>query len=619
MSTRRSARCRGGWALATAIVLAGAARLRGDELPAIGLDEVRVGMRGHGLSVFSGIEPERFEVEVLGVLRNVGPDTSYIVARLSGKNLESTGVVAGMSGSPVYLDGKLAGAVAFSWPFSREAIAGITPIGAMRAIGRGRPPVGERSPGAALTFVESAPDWQDLVNAGMGVRGVRGAREASADLLERALDRLGRWSNGDGGRGLLWSVSGFGDAARERLARSLPNLLPLAGIGGAAAAPAFPGPSELVPGSSVAAVLVDGDLRLAATGTVTDRDGDRLLAFGHSIFGLAGFELPLATSEVITVFPSVYSSFKLASSGAIVGAFERDHPAGVAGTIGAEARMIPVRLGIAGHAERSYSLRVANLRPMLATLLGISCFGAWDATAGFAGSRSVDLALRLSIEGRDPLLLRQSFDGNGAAVGAVTYLMAVVDFLVQNDFAPLTLVAVEVEARLDSQPRAATLVAVRPDRSIAAPGERVALQVDLRTYDGIALRREETVTLPAELPDGRYTLLVGDGASVSAARLAASPSPPTTLDQVLELISSLRPANELAIVGLSPAGGLSSGGELRPRLPGSMRSIWATAGVRAAAAVKQAVLQVESRPSDRPLSGLVRIDLEIRRSAKGEK
>lgn len=567
--------------------------------PGIPIEEIRAGMRGHGLSVFAGAAPERFEVEVLGVLRNAQPGESFILARLSGKNLEKSGVVAGMSGSPVYIDGRLAGAVAFSWPFAEEPIAGITPIASMRSL-RG----GGGSAAAAVSARGASVDWRELVQP-----------SPDRDPFAEQLARLAAWTGAEGRSGLLWSAAGFGESARARLASSLPNLAPLAGGGGESSGSA----ADLVPGASVAAVYVDGDLRLAATGTVTDRDGDGLLAFGHGVTGMGEIRVPLATSEVVTVFPSSFSSFKIANSGRVVGAFERDHPAGVAGTLGATAAMIPVALEFTGDGARRFAFRVAEMPPLVPVLVGIGMFGAWDATSGFAAARSVDLRLTVALAGREPLALAQSFDGLVAPNRALGFVVAVLDFLSRNDLGPVAVSGVEISVAASPEPRAWQIVAVRPDRTRVEPGAELELQLELRGWGGATARRVERLRLPRELADGRYTLLVGDGVAVDAAKLALAPAPPTNLEQVIELLRSFRSTSELAILGTLPAGGLVVGGEQLPRLPGSIRSLWSAAGARGAAPVRNAVLQHEIRASDRPLAGLIRVDLEIRRSDKGER
>jgi hypothetical protein len=577
-------------------------------VPGIPIDEVAVGMHGYGLSVFAGTEPERFEVEVLGVLRNSQPGESFIMARLSGQDLEKTGIIAGMSGSPVYFGDRLAGAVAFTWPFGEEAIAGITPIATMRGIDDAAFSSAAAGPPDRLP----ATTWQELLSP-----------EPGRDRFAEQLDRLAESVGGDGRVAALWSATGFGEGARTRLGAVLPNLAPLSGRsvaavgGGAGGVDPRADSAALAPGASVAAVYVDGDLRLAATGTVTDREGDGVLAFGHSVTGLGDVRVPLATSEVITVFPSALNSFKVANSGRIVGAFERDHPAGVAGRIGAEARMIPVHLEIAGERGRSFDYRVAEMPPLLPILVAVGMYGAWDSTLGFGPAKSVDLDLAIELAGRETLEISQSFDGGTAASRTLGYLLSVLDFLARREMGPVSIEGVRIGLESSSEPRAAQVVGVRPGRPQASPGEEIELQVELRAWDGSLSRRTERVRLPRELDEGRYTLLVGDGASIDAARLALAPAPPATLDQVLELLASLRSTRELAILGTVPASGLAVSGDLLPRLPGSMRSIWGLAGARSATPVRNALLQHETRPSDRPLAGVVRVDLDIRRERKG--
>lgn len=569
------------------------------EVATIPVEEIRAGMRGFGLSVFKGTVPERFEVEVLGVLKNQKPDGSYILARLAGQNLEQSGVIAGMSGSPVYFDGRLAGAVAFSWPFAKEPIAGITPIASMRAIGGGAAPLALDPPGslgtsAALTEIASG--------------------RIPVERLDETLARFARAVSNDGRSALLWGAAGFGADFRSLLARHLPSAsAQLAGLGGGESRAIE---SALEPGASVAAVFVDGDLRLAATGTVTDRIGDRLLAFGHSAVGIAEISMPLATSEVVTVLPSALSSFKLANSGQAVGRFERDHTYGSVGRIGLVARTVPLAVRVLGPVERRFDLRLAEMPPFLPALTAIGCMGAWEVAAGTGGVRSIDLALRIELEGPptpERLVLEQSFEGSGASSEAAGFVVSVLSYLTQNDLAPVGVAAIEVDVRLSPEPRAATLTFVRPSRTRLAPGEALDLQIDARGFRGESVRWSERLVLPSGLPDGRYSLLVGDGASIDGARLALAPAPPARIDQAIEFLRSLHSTRDLVVLGVLAGAGLSSGGEVLPRLPGSIRSIWGAMGPKSATPVRNAIVQNEAHRRDRPLAGLLRVEIEIRR------
>lgn len=562
--------------------------------PIVPIDEVHAGQKGYGLSVFVGSTPVRFDVEVLGVIRGLRPDGDAILARLSGQNLDATGVIAGMSGSPVYLDGRLAGAVAFSWPFAEAPIAGITPIEQMRGIA-GRTEVPSRS-ARPLTSLD------ELV-----------ARRLPESRLEEALAALSEGDRPAGATGLLWGSSGLGAAARAALGRALPALAPLGE--GRTAAPL----PELGPGSAVAALLVDGDMRLAATGTVTERWGDRLLAFGHTLAGLGETEVPLAGAEIVTVLPSTFSSFKISNAGEVAGAFGRDHPFGALGELGAPPRTVPLAVHVLAPVRRDYSMRLANVPKLLPALAAVSSLNAWDVTFALGGVRGVDLALEIGLAGRPPLHLEQTFDGTGAGAQAITYLAALVGYLADNGMGTLQIETIDVSAALRSETRAASLQTVRPSVTVAAPGEEIALQIDLLGYDGVPLRWSESVRLPRELAEGRYTLLVGDGVSADGARFGLAPSPPVRLDQALAVLGSLHSAADLTVVGFVPSPGAARGGELLPRLPPSLRSIWGAAGTRVATPVKNAVLQVEARRKDRPISGLARVDLEIRRARTEER
>lgn len=550
------------------------------------VDEIRAGQTGWGESVFAGSARERFEVEVLGVLRDLAPGTDYVMARLSGRGLEQTGVIAGMSGSPVWIDGKLIGAVAFSWPFATEAIAGITPIQAMRDIEVATPRA--RAPGRpAVSLSELA------------------AGELPADLLARAAGSLARAAGLEARGAVVWGAAGFSERALDRLGTALPALSPVAsgrvdGVEG-----------EIEAGSSVAAVFVDGDLRLAATGTVTERSGDRVLAFGHPIAGVGEVSLPLAPAEVVTVLPSRFSSFKIANAGPIRGEFVRDHAAGTLGRLGVAPRTVPFDIRVEGGSSRAFHLRLARVPQFLPLLAAIGTLGAVDAAASAGGTQGVDLELGVDLGARGRLDLAQSFDGAQAATGAVQFLFAVLDFLLQNDLAAVELESLSATVVPWAEPRGTRIVGAHAARSRVEPGESLDLFVDLRGWRDRLERRVVTVAIPPDLPSGRYDLLVADGASAGAATRALEPVEPVDFEQALELLRGLGSSRELAVLGVLPGPGLAVAGEALPRLPASVRQIWSAGG--GARPLRLAVAQRDRFPVDRPLAGLVRVQVEVRR------
>jgi hypothetical protein len=552
------------------------------------LAEVKPGLEGYGLSVFAGFEPERFEVEIIGIWRNLRPGTSYILAELSGHGLEESGVIAGMSGSPVFLDGRLAGAVAFAWPFSHRAVAGITPIEKMREMsseqGSGAPIVGS-----------SAPTLKQLA-----------AVDLPADLLDDGLSLLEPVGVAQGVPGILWTTVGFGERSRDLLARHLGNI---AVAGGASAGTS----GDLIPGSSVAAVLIDGDLRLAVSGTVTDRSGEELLAFGHPFLGVGPMRVPMAGAEVVTVLSSQFQSFKVTNIGEVVGAFDLDRVVGIRGRLGARAPTTPLDIRVRGSRTEEFHARIADLPLLAPTLVAIAALGSLDAATHAQGDQGLDLVVRFDLGEQGELTVRQSFDGLGAAMEAATYLLAYTSFLLNNRLEEVELAAVDIELTQFEQPRTARLVEAHAAKTIVRPGDRVPVNLDLVAFRGDRFRKSIELELPTGLADGRYSLLVGDGVSVDVARLMIERFEPVTFDQALDFLRSLHSRRQLVVLGIFAGAGLAVAGEVLPQLPGSVRSLWGAAASGSAVPLRLAVAHEDVAELDVPLEGILRIDLEVRR------
>ena len=580
-----------GWAADAKAADDGAAAIFEGAQPTIPVSEVQRGQTGYGLSVFAGTEPERFDIEVVGVMRNVNPGLSFILARLSGHGLEKSGVARGMSGSPVYIDGRLAGAVAFSWPFPNEAIAGITPIDAMRELSALKP-----SP--LPTNTPPPVPLADLL-----------AGRIPEDVLQKELEKLRPRSMNGATPGIQWTTSGFGERSQAILRAALGSV--------AAGGKALPADAaqELVPGAAVAAVLVDGDFSMAATGTVTDRYGEHVLAFGHPFLGLGPVRVPMATAEVVTLFSSQADSFKISNAGQIVGAFEQDRLTGIQGRVGAPAPMIPMVVRIEGEKNHEYKVRLAELPEFMPLLVGSTVLAGLDAASYSGGSQGIDMTARLKLRGHDDLVVRQSFDGDNAGTQAAVHLLTMVGYLTQNPLEQVSLESVDVEVDQTQKPRAADLVGAHADRTVVRPGERVNLSLDLVPYRGERFRHSFPLDLPQDLPNGRYSLLIGDGASVDAARMTLEPAEPVTFHQALEMMRSMHSRRDLLVLGVYAGAGLSVGGEVMPRLPGSVRSLWSAAASGSAVPLRSTIAQREVEEMDVPVSGLVRIDLEVRRRA----
>jgi hypothetical protein len=579
--------------------------LADDPVPTISPEELVPGQKGYGLSVFAGTEPERFEVEILGVVKNARPELSHIMARLSGHGLEHSGIAGGMSGSPVYIDGRLAGAVAFGYQFGLDPIAGITPIAAMRRLSDLAGSAPDRRPPDRRPMTTPPVGFEDLVR-----------RKLSPDLLEELSARLRPSLATDGQAAVVWNATGFGKLSTGLLGNALGSLAPWGtttqGSGGGADQPGLLQPATLQPGSAVAAVLVRGDLNLAAHGTVTDRHNDEILAFGHQLFGLGPIRIPMATSEVVTVYPSRANSFKISNTGTTIGAFDEDRSAGGRGYLGAEAPMVPVTVRLRGLAERDFHMEVIPEPLLLSNLIAISALGALETASFTVGTQSLDMKARFQLAGYDDFVLEQSFDGGQAPVQSVIYLMAFGAYLVGNGFEDVEVEAVEIDYVQKAEPRAATLVAAHAERTQVRPGETIRVFLEFQAYRGERYRRTIETVVPSAVPDGRYILLVGDGTSIDGARLLVEQRVPQSFAQALNYLRGLSSRSDLKTLGLLVQPGLAIAGEPLPRLPASVRSIFRgekSGGVP----LGLAILSETSERTERPIEGALRVDLEVKR------
>ncbi|MBA3633545.1 MAG: hypothetical protein H0W58_12190, partial [Acidobacteria bacterium] len=310
------------------------------------VSELKEGMKGTAWTVFRGSEPEEFAVEILGVVPGaIGPKQDMIVGRISGGSADRTSVFAGMSGSPVYIDGRLVGAISYSFPFSKEPICGITPIAQMLAIfeQNQNQKLKPKEP-RAISFAELAsttwkPNFPKNATVSNSVLA-SGANSSLTAVVGQSFQPIAT----------PLSFSGFSQDTLNLFAPQLASvgLLPVASVGGAARITSLKEATDktLLGGTSVSMQLVRGDYSLAASGTVTMRDGDKIYAFGHPFLNLGTADLPMSESHVVTVIPNLNNSFKLAVPDALVGSMTQDRATGVFGSLGKSPKMIPVRLNL---------------------------------------------------------------------------------------------------------------------------------------------------------------------------------------------------------------------------------------------------------------------------------
>jgi hypothetical protein len=571
------------------------------DVPVMDFDDVRAGMKGTGLTVFSGTEIEAFEVEILGKLSNIGPDQDLILARCSGGPLARTGVLAGMSGSPVTVDGRLIGAISYAWNFTKEPIAGITPIAQMLEIAE----------------IESAGGMRRSAAVEIDERRLAALRSPGllAAFLSDELTTVLQRPAGALPISMPLSVSGMGAAGLEGVERHLggAGFLPLqSGGAGRSAEPSPP----LQPGSAVGLKLVRGDIDMTATGTVTWVEGDSVLAFGHPLFGLGSVDLPLTGARVELLLPSLMRSTRLATPLSEAGSLRQDRASGVFGLLGAEPRMIPVRFKLAGAAveERVYSFDIAD-DPLLAPLLlYVSLNGILSAHERTFGSTTVRLAEGsvIKMAGDEDVEFDNIFSGARATEYGTGIAAYILHLLMNNAWSEPRIAGVNLILDYDPTPHNAAIRRVGLDRYRVRAGETVSVRVVLSPYRG----REEMLTakvkIPKETPPGTLQVHVGSAVAVSRAESYDTPVLPRDLDQLVKLINQLRRNDRIYITATGEDNGVLLGGSRLPNLPPSAATILSIPGGRGnlTPVPRRSVLE-EIINTDYAVEGSAKIELQV--------
>src|SRR5215469_2361759 len=534
------------------------------------IEDVRAGMKGYGMTVFQGSKPERFEVEVLGILKGVpNPKQCSVIARLSGPLVDRTGVFAGMSGSPVYIDGKLVGAVAFTFPFSKEPIAGITPIKYMiDNFDRGK----DQQPGSGKNI-----SFNTLIAR---------ADQASGPAAAGGQPSLGEGMAGASGSGSVMipiatpvSFSGIPQPVIDYFAGDLKKLgiQPIAGVsGGSSLSPmADSNGDTLTPGSSVNVELVRGDFTIDAAGTVTYRDGDRIYAFGHPFLSSGVTSWPMAESSVITVVPNVNNSFKLATGGNLVGSINQDRSTGIFGQLGSQPRMIPVHITVHTSRDKTekYNFEIVCDTFLSPLLMKLTTFAAVTATERQLGSQTINLVGHISVDGQPDVRLDNAFSAsNGAIFQAVAAVERPLAILMNSGFEKLSVKGIEIDVTSSDSRSSGTLNRLWVDKTEVRRGETLEVQAFARNDNGTEFVERIPLTIPSDAPIGPLVIVVGDGASLNQAEARGQGGDfvPKDLGQLVRAINKLKKNNRLYVRVVRSGGGAIVNSEEMPTLPPSV-------------------------------------------------
>lgn len=537
------------------------------------LEDVKPGMKGIARTVFKGTEAEEFGVEILGVLPGFpGPHQSAIIARLSGANAEKTGVFAGMSGSPVYIEGRLVGAIAFSFPFSKEPIAGITPIRQMidifeRGAGRG---TGAASEPRAVTFTElAATEWKPNLPkqavAGAPLVAPVAANSPLVSLFGQQLQPIA-------------TPVVFGGVSQEALSLYAPQLqanglMPVSGVGGAAAITPLGTITDktLAPGTSVSVQLVRGDYSVAAAGTVTFRDGNKIYAFGHPFLSLGSSDMPMTEASVVTVIPNVNNSFKLAVPGQMVGSISQDRATGIYGQLGQAPKMIPVKINLHTSRDRTevFTYEVASDPFLTPLLLNLTIYSTISSSERTQGDATISLNGKINVVGQDSISVERKFSAANAGMLAAGSIAVPVNTLLTSGFENVQIGDITLDITSTDTKRAGALERIALDRTEVGRGDTVELQAYVRTDSGKQFVQRIPVEIPRDVPLGQLLVFVGDGGALQQGS-AAQAFVPQNLGQLVGAINKVKKSDRLYVKLFRITSGAVIGTSELPSLPPSV-------------------------------------------------
>ena len=580
--------------------LGAAAAAAEDETPIMPVAQVQRGMTGYGLTSLGKEEPEKFNVEVVGVIHGWAPKGNIVMVKLSGAVMEQTNGFQGMSGSPVYIDGKLLGAVAYGWPFSKTPLAGVTPAEEMMKVRSLEGKAGPEAAAAAkarsrqemrrrmgqvaqmlLPGKDAPPDpstvRQALMRASVPLLFTDAARRAVpldfAGLPGAALPR---------GAGALMQplpiplmVGGTLADTSALTPLSEGGLVPVQGVpaGPAAAPAAAPAQVKLTPGMPIGTAFISGDVDIYGMGTLTWVNGNQVLAFGHPLFGAGDVDLPMVLGHSPIIVASLQSSFRMTESGPVIGSITQDRDSGILGELGHKAEMFPCTVRVHGVADDTYNYQVAGFwqtAPYF-TLLAVEMTSSrWQ---GEGNPYDLTAEVQISLKGIDkPLVLQNDYADYSVVGPSYDLIMTPLSELMTNPFRKVEVSKVDFDLDVRPGREVATVESLELDRPQAAPGSDVTLYVRLKTYRGETVVKQIPLHIPeTATPGSTANVLVSDAASNRVIDRQLDPGfyDPQSFDELMEVLGKMDSNRSLVVRAAFMDRGLRYAGSPMPALPPS--------------------------------------------------
>ncbi len=495
-------------------------------------EEIKPGMTGYGLSVFQGNAIQKFDISVIGILKKVMSGRDAILVRMGGQAIEKNNVIRGMSGSPCYINGKLIGAISFGYDFSKEPIAGVTPIvdmlDALADSNEGKTPIAKTpdSRGFKVPWAQS------------GLKEVSTGDVRMTPLVSPV------------------ALAGFSPNAEKYLSglfKDMGMMVSSGASGGLTTSGLNPqAATQIKPGSSISVLLTSGDFTAVATGTTTARFGNKVVAFGHPFMSAGSIECPMATSVVHKVLPSLSVSFKLASPIAEVGTFTADRPWSCGGSIGKASKMIPCSFDIVDETrkiQRTYNSKIIDHPDLTPQLLAATTMSAVDATHQYAGPYVAKVESTLEADGIEPIVRTDRYASNIAAHSILEMLMGLMggnsiagsvyraaSSISNNEFQKASIKSFKIRVTLEDGHQTATLDRVYVEKAFAAPGEQVKVMCIVKPYNQEQKVETLSFQIPRDAPDGNLVIGVAGGDQIDYVRhrMGLQDPEPESLKQIAE-------------------------------------------------------------------------------------
>ena len=563
------------------------------------VSDIHRGLHGVAYTVFEGTNPEPMDVEILGVLPNLnGPKSDLILARLGGKTVEYTGVVAGMSGSPVYIDGKLVGAISYRiGQFSKEPIAGITPIEEMLEID-----ALDRTQPEAVNAGHAAPKAMAKMSAGADASPANDLQNFAS--MMQPIDAP-------------FVFSGFTENTIRTFASQFTQagINPVMGVGSASHEHQ---PEPIEPGSAVSAVLVSGDLDIAATCTVTYIDPQRLLACGHPLTQYGMVDMPMTKANVVATLASPYYAYKIVNTTDEVGTFVQDRHSGILGRFGEQPRMIPVTVTIHGGSKpKEMKFSVLNNAKLTPLIMMTTVFQALQSQNQYGDQVTYRMNGDIAVNGFPTVHMHNMFSSNENAASSVLAALNLGEHfgrIFDNPYSTPGIEGVNLEFDVTPERRAAHLETARTDLTEARPGDEITIEAVLRPYRGDPIVRQIPIKIPTSVPKGQLRILVSDSETLDRSRKVSSAvGHGLTLGSTIDLLNKEHANNNLYVSLLEANPEAMVEDKVMPTVPLSVMNVMqGPRGAQDMYVSGESAVDETSTPMDYVVSGSQVLTLQIK-------